>query len=224
LRDLVEIIEKGNSPEHYYEFTKLQMFHENVFCFTPKGAVIKLPKQATSIDFAYAVHTKIGDSAIGCRINGRDSTLQTDLKNGDMIQIITSKNASPSLHWLSSSKTGKARASIRRYWQDKSLEHSKPKEKNYTTTIVVDLPHKPGALGDISSLIGINKGNILNVEMLKKKKDYLQFSFDLQIKDLKNFTNLISQIKQSNFNFKIIRHKEKKNAFIRRIFNNFKRN
>ena len=123
----------------------------------------------------------------------------------------------------SSSKTGKARASIRRYWQDKSLKNIKPKEKNYTSTIIVDLPHKPGALGNISSLIGINKGNILNVEMLKKKKDYLQFSFDIQIKDLKNFTNLISQIKQSNFNFKIIRHKEKKNAFIQRIFKNFKR-
>ena len=98
------------------------------------------------------------------------------------------------------------------------------KEKNYTSTIVVDLPHKPGALGNISSLIGINKGNILNVEMLEKKKDYLQFSFDLQIKDLKNFTNLISEIKQNNLNFKIIRHKQKKNAFIRRIFDNFKRN
>ncbi len=224
LRDLVEIIETGNSPEHYYEFTKLQMFQDNVFCFTPKGAVIKLPKNATPIDFAYAVHTKIGESAIGCNVNGRETTLQTDLKNGDMVQILTSKNASPSLHWLSSSKTGKARASIRRYWQDKSLESSKPREKNYTSTIVVDLPHKPGALGKISSLIGINKGNILNVEMLDRKKDYLQFSFDLQIKDLKNFTNLISQIKQSNFKFKIVRHKQKKNAFIRRIFKNFKRN
>ncbi len=224
LRDLVEIIETGNSPEHYYEFTKLQMFQENVFCFTPKGAVIKLPKNATPIDFAYAVHTKIGDSAIGCNINGRESTLQTELKNGDMIEILTSKNASPSLHWLSSSKTGKARASIKRYWQDKSLENTKVKEKDYKTTIVVDLPHKPGVLGNISSLIGMNKGNILNVEMLKKKKDYLQFSFDLQIKDLKNFTNLISQIKQNKFNFRIVRHKQKKNALIRRIFENFKRN
>ncbi len=224
LRDLVEIIETGNSPEHYYEFTKLQMFQENVFCFTPKGAVIKLPKNATPIDFAYAVHTKVGDSAIGCNINGTEATLQTDLKNGDMVEITTSKNASPSLHWLSSSKTGKARASIRRYWQDKSLETPKKLEKIYTSTIIVDLPHKPGALGNISSLIGINKGNILNVEMLQKKKDYLQFSFDLQIKDLKNFTNLISQIKQSNFNFKIVRHKQKKNAFIQRIIENFKRN
>ncbi len=224
LRDLVEIIETGNSPEHYYEFTKLQMFQDNVFCFTPKGAVIKLPKDATPIDFAYAVHTKVGDSAIGCSINGRESTLQTDLKNGDMVKIITATNASPSLHWLSSSKTGKARASIRRYWQDKSIKNPKSKEKNYTSTIVVDLPHKPGALGNISSLIGFNNANILNVEMLNRKKDYLQFSFDVQFKDLKNFTNLISQIKQNDLNFKIIRHKQKKNAFIQRIFKNFKRN
>ena len=224
LRDLVEIIETGNSPEHYYEFTKLQMFQENVFCFSPKGAVIKLPMNATPIDFAYAVHTKIGDSAIGCSVNGTEKTLQTILKNGDMIKIDTSKNASPSLHWLSSAKTGKARASIRRYWQDKSLESTKNLEKNYSSTIEVDLPHKPGALGDICHLIGLNKGNIINVELVERKDDYYKFSLDLQIKDLKNFTNLISQIKQSNLNFKIIRHKQKKNAFIRRIFENFKRN
>ena len=224
LRDLVEIIEAGTSPEHYYEFTKLQMFQENVFCFTPKGSVIKLPKKATPIDFAYAVHTKIGNSAIGCTINGRHATLQSILKNGDLVNIETSKNASPSMHWLNSSTTGKARSAIRRYWQDKSTENVNVEEKSYTCTIEVDLPHKPGALGNISSLIGINKGNIINIEMLKRKKDFLTFSFDLQIKDLKNFTNLISQIKQSNLNFKIIRHKQKKNAFIRRIFENFKRN
>ena len=224
LRDLVEIIENGNSPEHYYEFTKLQMFQENVFCFTPKGSVIKLPKLATPVDFAYAVHTKIGNSAIGSYVNGREVTLQTILKNGDMVKIQTSKNASPSLHWLSSAKTGKARAAIRRYWQDKSTEVDKKNEKNYSSTIEVDLPHKPGALGDICSLIGLNKGNIINVDILKRNKEFLKFSFDLQIKDLKNFTNLISQIKQNNLNFKIIRHKKKKNAFIRRIFENFKKN
>ena len=224
LRDLVEIIETGNNPEHYYEFTKLQMFQDNVFCFTPKGSVIKLPRSATPIDFAFAVHTKVGNSAIACTINGRDSTLQSILKNGDSVKIITSKNATPSLHWLSSSKTGKARAGIRRFWQDKSLHNPNINKKNYSSTIEVDLPHKPGALGNISSLIGLNKGNIVNIELIERKEDSLRFSFDLQIKDLKNFTNLISEIKQSNLNFKIIRHKQKKNAFIRKIFENFKRN
>ncbi len=223
LRDLVEIMETGNSPEHYLEFTKLQMFQENVFCFTPKGAVIKLPKDATPIDFAYAVHTNIGNTAIGCRINGRESALQAHLYNGDTIEIINSKNVSPSLHWISSSKTGKARAAIRRYWQDKSENHTAKKGREYTSTLLIDLPDQPGVLGEVSTLIGLNGSNILNVELVKKKDRFLQFSFDLKINDLKNFTNLISQIKQKNLIFKIIRHKEKKNAFIQRFFKNFKR-
>ena len=223
LRDLVEIMETGNSPEHYLEFTKLQMFQENVFCFTPKGAIIKLPKNATPIDFAYAVHTNIGNTAIACRINGRDSALQSHLYNGDTVEVINSKNVSPSLHWISSSKTGKARAAIRRYWQDKSENQISKKGKVYTSTLLIDLPDQPGVLGEVSTLIGLNGSNILNVELVKKKDRFLQFSFDLQINDLKNFTNLISQIKQKNLIFKIIRHKEKKNAFIQRFFKNFKR-
>ena len=224
LRDLVEIMEAGNNPEHYYEFTKLQMFQENVFCFSPKGAVIKLPKDATPIDFAYAVHTNIGNTAIGCRINGQNSTLQSILYNGDTIEIINSKNVSPSLHWISSSKTGKARAAIRRYWQDKIGDNKDKKKKQYNSTLVMDLPDKPGVLGEVSTLIGLNGCNILNVELLGKKDNFIHFSFDIQINDLKNFTNLISQIKQKNLNFRIVRHKEKKNAFIRRIIENFKRN
>ena len=223
LRDLVEIIERGNSPEHYYEFTKLQMFQDNVFCFTPKGAVIKLPKNGTAIDFAYAVHTKIGDTAVGCYVNGTELPLQTILKNGDMIKIVTSKKISPSLHWLSSATTGKARAAIRRYWQDKLVDTKTKKNKEYFTTLEIDLPHQPGELGEVSTIIGTNGSNILNVELLKRKDKFLTFSFDLQINDLKNFTNLISQIKQKHLNFKIIRHKQKKNALIQRIFRNFKR-
>jgi RelA/SpoT family (p)ppGpp synthetase len=224
LRDLVEIMETGNNTEHFYEFTKLQMFQENVFCFSPKGVVIKLPKDATPIDFAYAVHTNIGNTAIGCRINGRDSALQSILYNGDSIEIINSKNVSPSLHWISSSKTGKARAAIRRYWQDKTVDSKVKRNKQYKSTLVMDLPDQPGVLGEISTLIGLNRCNILNVELLGKKDKFIHFSFDIQINDLKNFTNLISQIKQKNLNFRIVRHKEKKNAFIRRILKNFKRN
>jgi len=223
LRDLVEIMETGGSPDHYFEFTKLQMFQDNVFCFTPKGAVIKLPKDATPIDFAYAVHTKIGDTAIGCEINGQNSALQSSLKNGDMIKIITSKKISPSLHWLSSSKTGKARASIRKHWQGKLLENDQ-KIKEYTSTLSIDLPHKPGILGKVSTLIGINDANIVNIELTKREKNYLQFQFDIQIKDLKNFTNLVSQLKQQELKFKVIRHKKKKYAFIQRVLKNFKRN
>ena len=101
------------------------MFQDNVFCFTPYGEVIKLPKDATPIDFAYAVHTKVGDTTIGCEINGKTSPLQSILRNGDMVKILVSKKASPSLHWLSLTKTGKARAAIRRYWHNKTIGNEK---------------------------------------------------------------------------------------------------
>ena len=223
LADLVEIIDKNENPEDSYEYTKLQMFQENVFCFTPKGSVIKLPKDATPIDFAYAVHTQIGDAATGCEINGKESPLQSILINGDVIKILTSKNASPSLHWISSTKTGKARSSIRRYWQYR--ENLKPQEKKmYNTTLWISLPDTPGKLGDVTSIIGINNVNISSVEMVEKTKNSINFRFNVIIHDLKNFTKLISELKQKEYNFKIIRHKNKKYAFFKKIFGGFKKN
>ena len=223
LKDLVEIIEKNENPEHSYEYTKLQMFQENVFCFTPKGSVIKLPKDATPIDFAYAVHTKIGNTAIGCEINGNKSELQTILRNGDTVKIITSKNNSPSLHWIPITKTGKARSAIRRYWHDKG-EKKQEKIKKYNTILWISLPDKPGQLGNVSSLIGQHKLNISNLEMVGKNPNYINFKFQLIIRDLKNFTNFIAELKQKGIKFKIIRHEDKRNAFTQKILRYFKKN
>ena len=223
LKDLVEIIEKNENPEHSYEYTKLQMFQENVFCFTPKGSVIKLPKDATPIDFAYAVHTKIGDTAIGCEINGNKSELQTILRNGDRVKIITSKNHSPSLHWIPITKTGKARAAIRRYWHEKG-ERKEERVKKYNTTLWISLPDKPGQLGNVSSLIGEHKLNISNLVMAGKNPNYINFKFQLIIRDLKNFTNFIAELKQKGIKFKIIRHEDKRNAFTQKILRYFKKN
>ena len=222
LKDLVEIIEKNENPEHSYEYTKLQMFQENVFCFTPKGSVIKLPKDATPIDFAYAVHTKIGNTAIGCEINGNKSELQTILRNGDTVKIKTSKSQSPSLHWIPTTKTGKARAAIRRYWHDRG-EEKQEKIKKYNTTLWISLPDKPGQLGYVSSLIGEHKLNISNLEMAGKNPNYINFKFQLIIRDLKNFTNFIAELKQKSIKFKIIRHEDKRNAFTQKIFKYFKK-
>ncbi len=222
LKDLVEIIEKNENPEHSYEYTKLQMFQENVFCFTPKGSVIKLPKDATAIDFAYAVHTKIGDTATGCEVNGNKSDLQTALRNGDRIKIITSKNQSPSLHWIPTTKTGKARAAIRRYWHDRG-EKKQERIKKYDTTLWISLPDKPGQLGNVSSLIGEHKLNISNLVMAGKTPDYINFKFQLIIRDLKNFTNFIAELKQKGIKFKIIRHEDKRNAFTQKILRYFKK-
>tara|TARA_B100001142_G_scaffold58629_1_gene57377 strand:- start:209 stop:1876 length:1668 start_codon:yes stop_codon:yes gene_type:complete len=195
LADLVEIIDKNENPEHSYEYTKLQMFQENVFCFTPKGSVIKLPKDATPIDFAYAVHTKIGNSTVACKINGNDSELQSILYNGDVVDIITSKNKSPSLHWIPVTKTGKARSAIRKYWYKKGEEKAQ-RIKKYNTTLWISLPDKPGKLGEITTLLGSHSLNISSVEMKEKSKEYINFKFNLIIKDLKNFTNFISELKQ----------------------------
>ena len=223
LKDLVEIMDRNENPEHYFEYTKLQMFQENVFCFTPKGSIIKLPKDATPIDFAYAVHTKIGDTAIACEINGRESELQSILKNGDIVEIITSKNVSPSLHWLPVTKTGKARAAIRRYWHSRK-ELKENKIKKYNTTLWISLPDKPGKLGEVTTLLGQHELNISGVEMKEKTKEYINFRFHLNINVLKNFTNFISELKQKEIKFKIIRHEDKRNAFTQKIFKYFKKN
>ena len=222
LRDLVEIMEKDTNPEHFLEYTKLQMFQDNVFCFTPKGEVIKLPIGASPIDFAYAVHTKIGDSLSSCEINGRGSPLQSVLKNGDLVNIIGTKNGSPSLEWLSYAKTGKARAGIRRYWQlKKNVKQNS--QKKYISSLCIKIPNLPGKLGEVSSLIGFHENNIINMEIISKKTDYLEFIFDIQIRELKNYKNLISELKLKEYKFRIIRHR-KKDAFLQRIFKNFKRN
>ena len=137
-------------------------------------------------------------------------------------KIVTSKKVSPSLHWLSTSKTGKARAAIRRYWHDKG-EQKEEKTKKYNTTLWMSLPDKPGQLGNVSSLIGEHKLNISNLVMAGKKPDYINFKFQLIIRDLKNFTNFIAELKQKGIKFKIIRHEDKRNAFTQKILKYFKK-
>ena len=212
LKDLVDLLESGENPEHYLEYTKLQLFQDQVFCFTPKGAVIRLPSKATVIDFAYAVHSDIGDSCIGVKINGKESPLQTILNNGDEVEILTSKKKSPSLHWASFAITGKAKASIKKYWQDKMPANKET--KIHKSSIWVLLSHRAGTLGEICSLIGQNKCNIYNIELVDKKEDFLSFIFDIEINNLKDFTNLISELKVRSLNFKIIRNRKTNQLYV----------
>jgi len=115
LRRTIELLAEGSNPEEFLEHTKLELFHDQVFCFTPKGKLIALPRKATAIDFAYAVHTDIGNATVGCKINGQISPLTSELGNGDEVEIITSKaQQSPPAAWESIVVTGKARAAIRR--------------------------------------------------------------------------------------------------------------
>ncbi|MBB5045678.1 GTP pyrophosphokinase [Rhodopseudomonas rhenobacensis] len=115
LRHTIEILSESSNPEEFLEHTKLELFHDQVFCFTPKGKLIALPRAANVIDFAYAVHTDVGNSAVGCKINGKFAPLSSELQNGDEVEVLTSaaQEAPPSA-WESLAVTGKARAAIRR--------------------------------------------------------------------------------------------------------------
>jgi GTP diphosphokinase / guanosine-3',5'-bis(diphosphate) 3'-diphosphatase len=114
LRKTIESLSEGDSPEEFLEHTKLELFHDQVFCFTPKGTLIALPRGANPIDFAYALHSAIGNEAVGCRINGRNSPLLSELQNGDEVEIIRAPGQTPPAAWETAVVTGKARADIRR--------------------------------------------------------------------------------------------------------------
>jgi RelA/SpoT family (p)ppGpp synthetase len=119
LRRTIELLAEGSNPEEFLEHTKLELFHDQVFCFTPKGKLIALPRGATPIDFAYAVHTDVGNMAIGAKINGKIGPLSAPLQNGDEVQILTSKaQTAPPAAWESIVVTGKARDAIRRATRD----------------------------------------------------------------------------------------------------------
>lgn len=115
LRELLDIVEHASKPEEFLEHTKLELFQDQVFCFSPKGDIITLPRGATPVDFAYAVHSRVGDACVGSKVNGRMVPLRTELHNGDQVEIITSKSGTPSPAWERFVVTGKARARIRRF-------------------------------------------------------------------------------------------------------------
>ncbi len=118
LRRTIELLAEGDSPEEFLEHTKLELFYDQVFCFTPKGRLIALPRGATPIDFAYAVHTELGNGAIGCKINGRIAPLLSELRNGDEVEVTRADGQAPPAAWESLVVTGKARAAIRRATRD----------------------------------------------------------------------------------------------------------
>ncbi len=115
MRELLEILEHEHDPEEFLENTKLAMFQDKVFCFTPKGELISLPRGSSTVDFAYAVHTEVGDHCVGAKVNGRMVPLRHRLENGDQVQILTSKAQEPSQRWESFVVTGKARSAIKRH-------------------------------------------------------------------------------------------------------------
>ena len=125
VQDLLEILENSSAPDEFLENTKLELYEDQVFCFTPKGQLIQLPRGATPVDFAYAVHSQVGDTCVGAKVNGRLLPLRHALQNGDQVEIMTARGGTPSPQWERFVVTGKARARIRRFIHQEQREQSR---------------------------------------------------------------------------------------------------
>jgi GTP diphosphokinase / guanosine-3',5'-bis(diphosphate) 3'-diphosphatase len=145
IADLVEILDTAASPEELLEHTRMAMYQDRIFAFTPKGELIQLPKGATAIDFAYAVHTDLGDQTVGAKVNGRVVPLRTVLENGDQVQILRSKAQVPQPNWLGFATTGKALAAIRRHLRHVERDQAQALGRKIYDDIVQRLPVAVGA-------------------------------------------------------------------------------
>ncbi len=173
LRDLIEIVDASHDAEELLEHTKLAIYQDRIFAFTPKGALHQLPKGATSIDFAYDVHTDLGNLAVGAKINGRHMPLRTPLGNGDVVEIIKSRSASPQLSWLGFVVTGKARAAIRRAVRQKERQEVAAIGRKLFDEIAERLPAKIGkkALKDAVKRLGFTRDEELMIAIGSAKLD-----------------------------------------------------
>ncbi|ETI62830.1 GTP pyrophosphokinase [Sphingobium sp. C100] len=149
LRDLVEILEQSQDADELLEHTRMAMYQDRIFAFTPKGELHQLPKGSTPVDFAYAVHTSLGNQTVGAKVNGRVVPLRTNLENGDQVEILKSEGQEPQPGWLTFAITGKARAAIRRFIRQKQRgEEIKLGEKLYEEIISRFSPDLARELGD----------------------------------------------------------------------------
>ncbi|PZO90632.1 MAG: bifunctional (p)ppGpp synthetase/guanosine-3',5'-bis(diphosphate) 3'-pyrophosphohydrolase [Sphingomonas sanxanigenens] len=179
IRDLVEILENADSPEELLEHTRMAMYQDRIFAFTPKGELYQLPKGSTPVDFAYAVHTDLGDTAVGAKINGRVVPLRTPIANGDQVQILRSKAQEPQPQWLNFVATGKARAAIRRFVRQKERGESISLGRKLYDEIVARLPAQLGqeALAQAlkrlkiedepTLMIGIARGQVSDARLME---------------------------------------------------------
>jgi GTP diphosphokinase / guanosine-3',5'-bis(diphosphate) 3'-diphosphatase len=158
IADLVEILDTAGSPEELLEHTRMAMYQDRIFAFTPKGELIQLPKGSTPIDFAYAVHTDLGDQAVGAKVNGRVVPLSTVIDNGDQVQILRSAGQAPQAAWLNFATTGKALAAIRRHLRHKERDEKIALGRKLYDDIVQRLPAAIGtdAMEHALQRLGLN--------------------------------------------------------------------
>jgi RelA/SpoT family (p)ppGpp synthetase len=174
INDLIEILDHAASAEELLEHTRMAMYTDRIFAFTPKGELIQLPKGATPIDFAYAVHTDLGDQTVGAKVNGRVMPLRTPLENGDQVEILVSKAQHPQPAWLSFVVTGKARAKIRRFVKSKEREETVALGRKIYDEIVQRLPTPLGWEAMAEALKRLNlhdDGALMEAIALKRVSD-----------------------------------------------------
>ena len=182
VRELIQIIEESSEPEEFLENTKLEMYNDQIFCFTPNGNLIILPKGANAIDFSYAVHSEIGNAAVGAKINNKNRLITTEIKNGDQVEILTSKNGFPDPKWIEICITGKAKSAIKRFIRNREIKEFlqlgtallqkeyRQQNKRMHEKSLIKVIDKFG-LSDLEELlIEIGKGNI-------KSRDVLNFLY-----------------------------------------------
>jgi len=144
IRDLMEILDHAGDAEELLEHTKLAMYQDRIFAFSPKGALLQMPKGSTAVDFAYAVHTDLGNQAVGAKVNNRHVPLRTQLHNGDVVEILKSDAQEPQHSWLSFVITGKAKAAIRRFVRNKEQDELVTIGQKLFDEIIERLPTKIG--------------------------------------------------------------------------------
>jgi (p)ppGpp synthase/HD superfamily hydrolase len=176
ISDLIEILEHAGSAEELLEHTRMAMYQDRIFAFTPKGELIQLPKGASPIDFAYAVHTDLGDQTVGAKVNGRVMPLRTPLDNGDQVEILVSKAQHPQPAWLNFVVTGKAKAKIRRFVKSKEREETIALGRKIFDEIVQRLPQPLGweAMTEALKRLHYHDDNALMEAIALKRVDDVQ--------------------------------------------------
>ena len=163
IRDLLELLNHSDDPNEFLEHTKIAMYQDQVFCFSPKGDLISLPKGATPIDFAYAVHSGVGDTCVGVKINGKISPLRTVLQNGDQVDILTAKNQTPSAEWERIAVTAKAKAAIRRFLRAQKRQQLIETGRNLINAVAKEYNH---TFSDKDLTPALNKGRFKTTDDL----------------------------------------------------------
>jgi guanosine-3',5'-bis(diphosphate) 3'-pyrophosphohydrolase len=171
IEDLVEILDHADSPEELLEHTRMAMYQDRIFAFTPKGELIQLPKGATPVDFAYAVHTALGDKTVGAKVNGRVVPLRTLLDNGDQVEILISDAQHPQPSWLRFVVTGKARSSVRRFVRHKERDETIELGRKIYNEIVDRLPAPlaPEALARAVKKLKLDDADALMIAVARKR-------------------------------------------------------